>query len=360
MAIDLTIIVPAFNEAHRLGEGFKRFDAAVDAGAIDLERTEVVVVDDGSTDSTAETARSLLAHIPHHRIVGHPRNQGKGAAVRTGVALALGRHTAYMDADFAIDPTSVPLLVEGLRTNDVVIGSRALADSMVESSYALRSVMGNLFNRMVTVGTGLGYEDTQCGFKAFRTPVARALFHLVRIDRFAFDVEILSLAQRLGLRIAEVPVQWRHVPGSTIHPLHDSMSMLGDVYRFRLGMVPVPPISSVVVGEADRSSPAPPSRPASPAPPSRPASPASPASLASLAAEVGDVVADTLGATPVPVVTGSTSVTVLLPLVGPAKVAEVVSALQAEFASLGVRRRASTLESLASLGPLSGRLEPSS
>jgi glycosyltransferase involved in cell wall biosynthesis len=345
MAIDLTIILPAFNEAHRLGEGFKRFDAAVDAGAIDLERTEVVVVDDGSTDSTAETARSLLAHIPHHRIVGHPRNQGKGAAVRTGVALALGTHTAYMDADFAIDPTSVPLLVEGLRTNDVVIGSRALADSMVESSYALRSVMGNLFNRMVTVGTGLGYEDTQCGFKAFRTPVARVLFHLVRIDRFAFDVEILSLARRLGLRIAEVPVQWRHVPGSTIHPLHDSMSMLGDVYRFRLGMVPVPPISSVVVGEGDRSSPAPPSRPAS---------------LASLAADVGGVVADTLGATPVPVVTGSTSVTVLLPLVERAKVAEVVSALQAEFASFGVRRRASTPESLASLGPLSGRLEPSS
>jgi glycosyltransferase involved in cell wall biosynthesis len=342
MAIDLTIIVPAFNEAHRLGEGFKRFDAAVDAGAIDPERTEVVVVDDGSTDSTAETARSLLAHIPHHRVVGHPRNQGKGAAVRTGVALARGTHTAYMDADFAIDPTAVPRLVEGLRTNDVVIGSRALPDSMVDTSYALRSLMGNLFNRMVTVGTGLGFEDTQCGFKAFRTPVARVLFHLVRIDRFAFDVELLSRARRLGLRVGEIPVQWRHVSGSTIHPLHDSMSMLGDVYRFRLGMVPAPSISSVVVGDGDQSSLA------------------SPASLASLAVEVGAVVADTLGATPVPVLTGSTSVTVLLPLVGQAKVAEVVSALQAEFAPLGVRRRASTLETLSALGPLSGRLEPSS
>jgi len=338
MAIDLTIIVPAFNEAHRLGEGFKRFDAAVDAGAIDPERTELVVVDDGSTDSTAETARSLLAHIPHHGVAGHPHNLGKGAAVRTGVALAHGTHTAYMDADFAIDPAAVPRLVEGLRTNDVVIGSRALPDSMVETSYALRSLMGNLFNRMVTVGTGLGFEDTQCGFKAFRTPVARILFHLVRIDRFAFDVELLSRARRLGLRVAEVPVQWRHVSGSTIHPLHDSMSMLGDIYRFRLGMVPAPAISSVVVGDADRSAPVP----------------------ASLAVDVGAVVADTLGSTPVPVVTGSTSVTVLLPLVGQAQVAEVVSALQAEFAPLGVRRRAFTLETLSALGPLSGRLEPSS
>ncbi len=345
MAIDLTIIVPAFNEAHRLGEGFKRFDAAVDVGAIDLEHTEVLVVDDGSTDSTADAARSLLAPIPHHRIVGHQRNQGKGAAVRTGVALARGTHSAYMDADFAIDPTAVPRLVEGLRTNDVVIGSRALPDSMVETSYALRSLMGNLFNRMVTAGTGLGLEDTQCGFKAFRTPVARVLFHLVRIDRFAFDVEILSTARRLGLRVAEVPVQWRHVSGSTIHPLHDSMSMLGDIYRFRLGMVPSPAISSVVVGDGGRSSP---DSISSLVPP------------ASLAAEVGSVVADTLGGTPVPLVTGPTTLTVLLPLVGPAEVAEVVSALQAEFAPLGVRRQTSTLETLTALGPLSGRLEPSS
>ena len=166
------------------------------------------------------------------------------------MALARGEFTAYMDADMAIDPRAIPTLVNGLRTTDLVIGSRALADSMVESTYAVRSVMGQLFNRLVTTGTGLGLQDTQCGFKAFRTPVARLLFHLVRIDRFAFDVEILARAQRLGLSIAEVPVQWRHVAGSTVHPLHDSVTMLTDVWRSRLGLIPTPPVPSVIVGHS--------------------------------------------------------------------------------------------------------------
>ena len=147
---------------------------------MDLERTEVVVVDDGSTDETAATARQLLAPLPHHRVISLPVNRGKGAAVRTGVALARGPYVAYMDADMAIDPRAVPLLLDGLGSNDLAIGSRALADSMVEGTYAVRAVMGRLFNRLVTTGTGLGLHDTQCGFKAFRTPAARLLFHLVR------------------------------------------------------------------------------------------------------------------------------------------------------------------------------------
>jgi dolichyl-phosphate beta-glucosyltransferase len=336
VAPDLTIVVPAYNEAHRLGPGIKRFDDAVGDGALDLERTQVVVVDDGSTDGTAETARSLLAHVPHHLVVSHAANRGKGAAIRTGLAQAQGECAAFMDADFAIDPRAVPQLLEGLRTNDVVIGSRALPDSMVESNYALRAVLGNLFNRLVTVGTGLRLHDTQCGFKAFRTPVARLLFHLVRIDRFAFDVEILARADRLGLRIAEVPVQWRHVPGSTIHPIHDGVTMLSDVCRSRLGLVPTPPVPTVVVGD-----------------------PADRADRAGLVAAVGAVVAATLGGTPVPVVAGPTAVTVLLPLVDEDRAAEVLSALQAEFGTFGVRRRASTLATLSALGPLAGRLEPS-
>ena len=104
MTLELTIVVPAFNEAHRLSEGIKRFDAAVADGAVDIRRTELLVVDDGSTDGTATTARNLLTHLPHHRVVSHPVNRGKGAAVRTGVTLARSPYTAYMDADMAIDP----------------------------------------------------------------------------------------------------------------------------------------------------------------------------------------------------------------------------------------------------------------
>ena len=113
-------------------------------------------IDDGSTDATAETARRLLAHLPHHRVISLPVNRGKGAAVRTGVAQARTPYVAYMDADMAIDPRAVPCCSTPWRTSDVAIGSRALADSMVESTYAVRAVMGRLFNRLVTTGTGLG------------------------------------------------------------------------------------------------------------------------------------------------------------------------------------------------------------
>jgi hypothetical protein len=333
MALELTIVVPAFNEAHRLADGMKRFDAAVADGAVDLRTTEVLVVDDGSSDGTAEAARALLAHLPHHRVVRHPVNLGKGAAVRTGVTEARGECTAYMDADMAIDPRAVPRLLEGLRTSDVVIGSRALADSMVETTYALRAVMGRLFNTLVTTGTGLTLLDTQCGFKAFRTPAARLLFHLVRIDRFAFDVEVLATAHRLGLRTSEVPVLWKHVPGSTIHPLHDSVTMLFDVYRSRLGLIAAPPVPALVIRSPGTGDP-----------------------VDGLAARVRWAVEATLGPLPVPVVTDTISVTVLLPLVPAEDVATVTSAVRAECAPASVTRRAFTRTDLAGLAPLAGRL----
>ncbi len=336
MTLELTIVVPAFNEAHRLPEGIKRFDAAVDEGAVDIGRTEVLVVDDGSTDGTAAAARALLAHLPHHRVVSHPANRGKGGAVRTGVALARGRYTAYMDADMAIDPRTIPVLVDGLRSNDLAIGSRALADSMVESSYAMRSVMGRLFNRLVTTGTGLGLSDTQCGFKAFHTPVARLLFHLVRMERFAFDVEVLVLAHRLGLRITEVPVQWTHVPGSTVHPLHDSISMLTDVYSSRLGLLATPAVPGIVVADASGAT-----------------------DPGALAERVGSVLAASTAGTPLPVLTDSRSVMVLLPLVDPAEAATVAGVLRAELEPLPVTRTTMTAEALAALGPLAGRLDMS-
>jgi hypothetical protein len=332
----LTILVPAFNEAARLPAGMARFAAAVADGAVDVDDTEVVVVDDGSTDDTAGTARRELAHLPHHRVVTLPANGGKGAAVRTGVALARTPFVAYMDADMAIDPRGVPSLLDALAVGDVAIGSRALVDSMVDGTYAVRAVMGRMFNRLVTSGTGLGLQDTQCGFKAFRTPAARLLFHLVPIDRFAFDVELLSRARRLGLRVTEVPVQWRNVPGSTIHPLHDSLTMLSDVFRSRFGLLATLPVPGVVVGGRG-------------GPPDETA-----------ADRIAEVVSDTLAGAPVPVVVVGPSVVTLLPLVEPAEVAEVYSALRAEFPAGEVTRQAMTVEALAGMGALSGRLRAAS
>jgi hypothetical protein len=239
-----------------------------------------------------------------------------------------------MDADMAIDPRAIPQLLDALQTSDLAIGSRALPDSMVDGTYAVRAVMGRLFNRLVTAGTGLGLLDTQCGFKSFRTPAARLLFHLVRIDRFAFDVEVLARARRLGLRITEIPVQWKHVAGSTIHPLQDSLSMLADVYRSRFGLLATPPIPAIVVLDSTDHH-----------------------RDGGLADEVRAVVAGSLGGEPVPVVGDSSSVTVLLPLVDTAATTAVLSALRSEFEPMSVYRRSLSLEGLVALGALSGRLQ---
>ncbi len=334
MTHELTIVVPAYNEAHRLEEGMHRLERAASSGAVDLDRTEVVVVDDGSTDRTAVVAAKLLAALPHHRVIRLPFNQGKGAAVRAGVAASRATHTAYMDADMAIDPRAVPLLLDGLEHSDVAIGCRALRDSMVETTYAVRTLMGRLFNEIVTTGTGLGLKDTQCGFKAFRTPVARLLFHLVRIDRFAFDVEILTRARRLGLDITEVPVHWMHVEGSTVHPLHDSFAMVSDVFRSRRGLLAGPPLPTISVtpigGTADP---------------------------ADLARRVAALIGPILDHAPVPVLRDAAGVTVLLAMVDPADVARAYAALRDGLASADVRRRALGLDDLVVLGPLTDRLD---
>ena len=333
MSLALTIVVPAFNEDHRLAAGMRRFDAAVSAGAIDLERTELVVVDDGSTDRTAAVAEKLLAALPHYRVVRLPVNRGKGAAVRIGIATARSPYVAFMDADMAIDPLAVPLLIDGLERNDVVVGCRALPDSMVETTYVVRTLISRLFNEFVTMGTGLGLKDTQCGFKAFRTPVARLLFHLVRIDRFAFDVEVLARARRLGLHIAEVPVHWKHVEGSTVHPLHDSVTMVTDVYRSRRGLLAGPPVPTIAVRpQIGGAGPG-------------------------LRGRVAGVLAGVLGGVPVSVVTHGDDVVALLPLVEPADVARAHAALRDVLAPAEVTRRALGLDGLITFGPLAGRLD---
>ena len=205
---------------------------------------------------------------------------------------------------------------------------------MVESTYAMRSVMGRLFNRLVTTGTGLGLSDTQCGFKAFRTPVARLLFHLVRIERFAFDVEVLVLAHRLGLAHHRGSRPMDPRPGSTVHPLHDSISMLTDVYSSRLGLLATPAVPGIVVADASGAT-----------------------DPGALAGRVGSVLAASTAGTPLPVLTDSRSVMVLLPLVDPAEAATVAGVLRAELEPLPVTRTTMTAEALAGLGPLAGRLD---
>jgi hypothetical protein len=231
----LSIVVPAFNEAARLAEGVGRLTEAGAEGAVNPESTEIIVVDDGSTDRTADVASSLFSSFPDHRVLRLPENRGKGAAVRAGVRAASGRSVAYMDADMAIHPRQLPALLAALDGADVAIGSRALGRHGVAYSTRLRTFEGRAFNWAVNALTGVRLPDTQCGFKAFRAPVAHLLFGCAVVDRFAFDMEVLSLARRLDLRIAEVSVEWTDVPGSRIRPLRDPVSMLLDLVRSHTG-----------------------------------------------------------------------------------------------------------------------------
>jgi dolichyl-phosphate beta-glucosyltransferase len=246
-ALEVSIVIPAFNEAPRLPDRAARLADAVAIGVIDPWTTELIVVDDGSTDETARVAQELLAPaFPRLRILRLDENSGKGAAIRVGTAAASAPVVAFMDADMSVDPVQLPQLLEAIKSADVAIGSRSLPNSSVELDSPQRVVMGRTFNALVNALTNVDLKDTQCGFKAFRTPMARILFHFMVVDRFAFDVEVLSLARRLGMRIAEVPVHWREAGNSTVRPVADSISMAFDVLRVR-GREKWPHIPALVV-----------------------------------------------------------------------------------------------------------------
>jgi hypothetical protein len=243
----LTIVIPAYNEERRLVPGFERLQEAVEVGAFDPAGTEIIVVNDGSTDRTEDVARDLLWRYPHHRVLTLPVNSGKGAAIRAGVAAARGRTIAFMDSDMGTDPTGIPELLQSLLTADIAIGSRSVHGSVVDRKYIRRKLMGSAWSGLVNSITDVSLRDTQCGFKAFRTPVARLLFHYAITDGFAFDVEVLMIARRLGLDIAEVPVRWTLVDGSRVRPAVDPLLMVIDVIRSRLSVNHLPAVHAIAV-----------------------------------------------------------------------------------------------------------------
>src|SRR3984957_7652902 len=243
----LTLVIPAFNEVRRFDDGVTRLLAAVTSGGIDPETTEFVVVDDGSTDDTAARAETLFGQFPHRRILRLADNRGKGAAVRAGVTAASAPLIAFADADMAIDPSQTPEFLRALARADLAIGSRAAVGASVDRPNLRRSVMNRAFNQLVNVVTRVSLSDTQCGYKAFRAPAAKLLFHASITERFAFDVEILALARRLGLSISEVPVHWSRVQGSRVRPWLDPGAMTRDVIRASRRARFAPPVPALTL-----------------------------------------------------------------------------------------------------------------
>lgn len=233
---DWSIVIPAYNEEDRLPP----YLAAIqDFFATTPWSVEVIVADDGSVDRTASLVEQLADRWPALKIHSLPHNQGKGAAVRQGILRARGKRILFADADGATPISELHRLSKALDEGaDIAIGSRAILDSEthVETSWR-RRVIGRTFHALVSIVGVRRIRDTQCGFKAFRAEVALPLFDTLTIDGFGFDVEVILLAQRADLRIAEVPVNWTHVDGSRISIFRDSPRMAMDVVSVRVKML---------------------------------------------------------------------------------------------------------------------------
>jgi glycosyltransferase involved in cell wall biosynthesis len=228
---DLSIIIPSFNEEQRLPDTLRKIAAYVRERRPD---TEVIVVDDGSTDKTATVARSYQARIPLLRVLSNGTNRGKGFSVRHGSLEARGNIVLFTDADLSSPIEEGEKLLARLATHDVAIGSRAVDRSLIEAHQsAFRESAGIVFNRIVRIILRLPFVDTQCGFKAFRRERCRIIFEQQTIERFGFDPELLYLARHHGLSTIEVPVRWAHSPATKVSMLKDSVQMFLDVFVIR-------------------------------------------------------------------------------------------------------------------------------
>lgn len=228
----LSVVIPAFNEARRLADTLTRITTFLEGR---FDRWDILVVDDGSTDGTADLVDRIHETEPRIRRLSLPSNQGKGAAVRVGMLAAHGTLRLFSDADLS---TPVEELASALAAIDggaaVAIASRGLPGSrLVRRQRWVRERLGRSFNRIVRTITGLPYADTQCGFKLFTQEAADAIFRRTTVDRFAFDVEVLLLARGLGLRVIEFPAQWHHAAGSKVHLVRDPLEMAFTTLRLR-------------------------------------------------------------------------------------------------------------------------------
>lgn len=229
----LSIVIPAFNEAGRVGSSLRAILDHLKHAGLD---GEIIVVDDGSTDTTASVARELLKDEGPHQVLSGRENRGKGFSVREGALVASREWTLICDADLSTPIGEVDRLLAAAESRhlDLVMGSRALSQSRIDVYQSfLRRNMGRTFNRFVRVLTGLPYRDTQCGFKLWRTAAVRPLLDKLSIDGFAWDVEMILRARRAGLSLAEMPVVWNNVEGSKVAMVADPLRMLWDLVRIR-------------------------------------------------------------------------------------------------------------------------------
>jgi len=231
--LDLSIILPAYNEDRRLP---KTLDSIIAYLRSRPFRAEIIVVDDGSTDQTQSVVNAARQRFPEMRLLSNHANRGKGFSVRHGMLEARGDIALFTDADLSTPIEEADKLLDAIRDSgfDAAIGSRAVDRSLIQvHQSALREQAGIFFNRLVRWITEIDFSDTQCGFKAFRRERTRIIFEQQRIERFGFDPEILFLAKRNGLRVAEVPVRWSHDALTKVNVASDGIWMFLELLMIR-------------------------------------------------------------------------------------------------------------------------------
>jgi len=227
-----SIVIPAYNEGTRLRRTLERVLSYVHGQGWDAE---VLVVNDGSRDNTAEIVRSFAAKDPIVHLIENPGNRGKGYSVRNGMLNAQGRIVLFTDADLSSPIEEATKLFSALEAGaDIAIGSRWLrAETQTQRQPLHRQVFGRIFNLLLRMTLGLHYADTQCGFKAFKRAAAQAIFPRQKIERWGFDPEILFLARKFGFEVKEVPVAWGHSGETRINPVIDGARMFQEMLHIR-------------------------------------------------------------------------------------------------------------------------------
>lgn len=227
-APSLSVIIPVYNEEARLPDALDEVTAYLDAHYPDAE---LIIASDGSTDDTESITRDFAEKSPRVRLLSLP-HRGKGHAVKQGMLEATGAVRLFMDVDLAVPVELIATFAEATQNADAVIGSRSIEGAERSGEPLSRRVGGRIVGRATRLILGLTVSDTQCGFKAFRAAAAELLFDGQRVDGFAFDAEILYLARRWGMRVAELPVTWRYGEMSTVR-LHHGPQTLAEIVKIR-------------------------------------------------------------------------------------------------------------------------------
>ena len=232
MANTYSIVIPAYNESARLRATLDKVLVHIQSRGWDAE---VLVVNDGSTDDTAQIVQGYSAQSRAVRLIENPGNRGKGFSVRNGILHANGEVILFSDADLSSPIEESDKLFAALDAGaDIAMGSRWLrVDLQTQRQPIHRQLFGRIFNLALRIILGLQYRDTQCGFKAFTRRAAHTIFPLQHIERWGFDPEILYLARKFGLKVEEVPVKWAHRDGTRINPLRDGIRMFGEMLKIR-------------------------------------------------------------------------------------------------------------------------------